>query len=90
MNLNTTQTMKKASTTLGPEIDYTVKNTKKMMAKLGLNTYKTVKCRIVKTMGSGDDVATAQINGVKFSYKRGESYEVPEQVAEILERNGDI
>lgn len=90
MNLNTTQTMKKASTVLGPEIEYTVKNMKKLMAKLGKTTYKTVKCRIAKTMGSGDDVATAQINGVKFSFQRGESYDIPEQVAEVLERNGDI
>lgn len=90
MNLNTTQTMKKASTVLGPEVDYTVKNMKKLMAKLGETTYKTVKCRIVKTMGSGDDVATAQINGVKFSFLRGESYDIPEHVAEVLERNGDI
>lgn len=90
MNLNTTETMKKASTVLGPEVDYTVKNMKKMMAKLGETTYKTVKCRIVKTMGSGDDVATAQINSVKFSFKRGESYDIPEHVAEVLERYGDI
>jgi hypothetical protein len=41
-------------------------------------------------MGSGDDVATAQINGVKFSFQRGESYNIPEHVAEVLERNGDI
>lgn len=90
MNLNTTQTMKKASTVLGPEIEYTVKNMKQLMAKLGETDYKTVKCRIVKTMGSGDDVATAQINGVKFSFQRGESYNIPEHVAEVLERNGDI
>ena len=90
MNLNTTQTMKMASTVLGPEVDYTVKNMKQLMAKLGVTEYKTVKCRIVKTMGCGDDVATAQINGAKFSFKRGESYTIPEQVAEVLERNGDI
>ena len=90
MNLNTTKTMKMASTVLGPEVEYTVKNMKKLMAKLGCETYKTIKCRIVKTMGSGDDVATAQINGVKFSFKRGESYDIPENVAKVLEDNGDI
>lgn len=83
-NLNTTSSMKKASSVLGKKCEETKANMKKLMANLGVKEYKTVKMLIPAIPGSKDDVVTVGLNGVMFYFKRGESIDVPECVLEVL------
>jgi hypothetical protein len=76
--------MKKASTVLGGRIAATKKNIKKMMADAGCPEYKTVKVLFSNVAAaSGDDVVTLGLNGIVFYFKRGESVDLPQPLAEI-------
>ena len=52
-------------------------------------TVKKVKIKIPKTRENSDDVYVA-VNGKSFLIKRGETVEVPEYVAEVLEHSEEM
>ena len=89
-NLNTTTTMKMASSVLKDKCEATKANIKKMMAKAGVETYKTVKVNISKFPGEGDDVQFVGLNGVNFYFMKGETLDMPEPLYNLLHDCGKI
>lgn len=91
MNVNTTKTMKQASTALAPFCENTKKNMKKLAAKLyGAETPKMESITLPTWPGIKDDVQLVLVNGVKFYLMRGEKLEVPAAVAEVLRNTGHL
>lgn len=91
MNVNTTKTMKQASTALGAFCENTKKNMKRLAAKLyGKETVKMETISVPTWPGVKDDVLTVQVNGVKFYLLRGDKLEVPAAVAEVLRNTGHL
>ena len=90
INTNTTQSMKKASTSLGHRCEYTAKNIKKLMADAGCKTYETVNVRIPDIKGSKDDVLFVGLNCVHFYFLRGKTVEMPKPLLDILESCGEL
>lgn len=90
MNLNTTESIKTASYAMAAELEDTKKNMKAKMAAIGVGDYKPTKVRLPRIAGSGDDVIFLSINGQAFYLQRGESYDLPPQLIELLENAGEI
>lgn len=91
MNLNTTATMKKASTGLMPHVENTEKNMKLLTEKLcGKGAAKMETVMIPAYPGMKDDVLFCQVNGVKFYFLRGKTAQMPTAVAAVLRNAGEI
>ncbi len=89
-NLNTITTMKMASSALQDKLEATKTNIKKMMARAGVETYKTVKVNIPKIPGDGDDVQFVGLNGVNFHFMKGTTIDMPEPLYNLLRDCGKI
>lgn len=89
-NLNTITTMKMASSALQDKLEATKTNIKKMMARAGVETYKTVKVNIPKIPGDGDDVQFVGLNGVNFHFMKGTTIDMPEPLYNLLHDCGKI
>lgn len=90
-NINTTSSVGLASTVLGKKCEETKKN----MDKLAKSVYKTEEVKmetvsIPKIPGLKDDVITAELNGVKFYFLRGDKVKMPVAVANLLRNCGYI
>lgn len=90
MAINTTSSIKKASTTLGKKCENTLENMKQLMKSAGVAEYKTVKVLIPKNFNGDDDVLFIGLNGVGFYFKRNTSVNLPEPLLEILQNTGEI
>lgn len=88
--INTTKTIGKASTVLGEKCKKTKANMKKLMTNAGAPEYKTVKMMIPRIPGNDDDVVFVGLNGEKFYFMRGETIDMPEPLAEILQNTGMV
>lgn len=85
INTNTTASMKKASTVLGKKCEATKKNMAALVKKIyGTKTPKMETVSIPNIPGVKDDVVFAGLNGVKFYFLRGDTVEMPADVAQIL------
>lgn len=84
-NINTTASVKKASTVLGKKCEATKKNMTALAKKIyGKATPKMETVSIPNIPGVKDDVLFAALGGVKFYFMRGETVEMPAAIAEIL------
>ena len=90
MAINTTTSIKKASTSLGKKCEKTLENMKQLMQSAGVSEYKTVKVLIPKPSNSGDDVLFVGLNGVGFYFKRNTTVSMPEPLLEILQNTGEL
>lgn len=80
---NTTKSMSKSSTVLGPKCEATQKNLEKMCKDAGCKgAVKKALVPIPMIPGVKDDVFFVGINGIKFYFQRGKSAYVPEPVLE--------
>lgn len=85
MAINTTSSIKRSSTVLGPKCEETKKNMKELAKKLyGKEAPKMEKVSIPNIPGLKDDVLWAQLNGVEFYFLRGDTVEMPACIAQIL------
>lgn len=82
--MNTTKSMKMASSVLREKCEATKTNMKRRMAAAGCKTYETVKTMIPLIPGSGDDVVFVGLNGSKFYFMRGETVDMPEPLFNVL------
>lgn len=90
MGINTTSSIKKASTVLGAKCEATLSEMKQLMQKAGVGEYKTVKVLIPRTFNEGDDVLFVGLNGVRFYFKRNTTVNMPEPLLEILQNTGAL
>lgn len=91
MNLNTTATMKKASTALMEHVENTEKNMELLAKKLyGKNPVKMETVMIPSYPGMKDDVLVGEVNGVKFYFLRGKTVKMPAAVAAMFRNAGEI
>lgn len=90
MAINTTSSIKKASTSLGKKCEKTLSDMKQLMQNAGVPEYKTVKVFIPKTFNSDDDVLFVGLNGVGFYFKRNTTVNMPEPLLEILQNTGEL
>lgn len=90
MGLNTTTTIKKASSVLADKCEATLKEMAQRMKKAGVEEYKSTKVLIPRAMNSGDDVLFVALNGVRFYFKRGTTVSMPDPLAEILQNTGEL
>lgn len=91
MNLNTTATMKKASTALMDHVENTEKNMALLAKKIyGESPVKMETVMIPAYPGMKDDVLVGQVNGVKFYFLRGKTVKMPAAVAAMLRDAGEI
>lgn len=89
--LNTTNTIKKASTVLSDKCEATLKEMPKLLKKAGVQgEYKSVKVLIPRALNSGDDVLFVGLNGVRFYFKRSTTVNMPEPLLEILQNSGEL
>lgn len=88
MAINTTSSIKKASTVLGAKCEATLNEMKQLMQKAGVAEYKTTKVLIPRTFNEGDDVLFVGLNGVRFYFKRNTTVNMPEPLLEILQNTG--
>lgn len=91
INVNTTSSIRKASTVLGKKCEETKKN----MTKLAKTVYgkaepKMETVTIPNVPGLKDDVIAASLNGAKFYFQRGDKVSMPAAVAEMLRDCGQI
>ena len=85
-NINTTQSMKKASTQLGGKIQKTKDGMDALLAQAGCRDAKRVKTRIpLSPVTPNDDVLYLALNGVSFYFKRGETVMLAEPLIELME-----
>lgn len=85
MALNTTTSIKRASTVLGKRCEDTKKNMAALSKKVyGKATVEMEKVSIPNIPGMKDDVLFAAVNGVKFYFMRGETVEMPKAIADVL------
>lgn len=85
MALNTTTSIKRASTVLGKRCEDTKKNMAALAKKVyGKDTVEMEKVSIPNIPGMKDDVLFAAVNGVKFYFMRGETVEMPKAIADVL------
>ena len=90
-NVNTTKSMKKASTQLGGKIQKTRDNMDALLAQAGCKGAKKVKTRIpLSPVTPNDDVLYLGLNGVSFYFMRGTVCEMPAAVVEILKNCGEM
>ena len=82
--MNTTKSMKMASSVLKEKCEATKTNMTRRMTAAGCETYKTVKTMIPLIPGSGDDVVFVGLNGSKFYFMRGETVDMPEPLFNVL------
>ena len=85
MAINTTTSIKRASTVLGKRCEDTKKNMAALAKKVyGKAAVEMEKVSIPNIPGMKDDVLFAAVNGVKFYFMRGETVDMPKAVAEVL------
>ena len=85
-NINTTKSMKKASTQLEGKIEKTRESMDALLAQAGCKDAKKVKTRIpLNPATPNDDVLFLGLNGVSFYFKRGETVELAEPLVELME-----
>lgn len=85
-NINTTKSMKKASTQLEGKIQKTRDNMDALLAQAGCKGAKKVKTRIpLSLVTPNDDVLYLGLNGVGFYFRRGETVELAEPLVELME-----
>ena len=90
-NVNTTKSMKKASTQLEGKIQKTRDNMDALLAQAGCKGAKKVKTRIpLSPVTPNDDVLYLGLNGVSFYFMRGTVCEMPAAVLEILKNCGEM
>ena len=90
-NVNTTKSMKKASTQLEGKIQKTRDNMDALLAQAGCKGAKKVKTRIpLSPVTPNDDVLYLGLNGVSFYFMRGTVCEMPAAVVEILKNCGEM
>lgn len=85
---NTTKNVNKSSEALANKCEATQKNMAKLVERAGCKDAKMIKTVLPNLPGSSDDVQYVGLNGVDFYFKRGESVNMPEPVAEILKNCG--
>ena len=91
MAINTTSSIKRSSTVLGPKCEETKKNMKELAKKLyGKETPKMEKVTLPRMHGAKDDVLWAQLNGVQFYFLYGETVEMPACIAQLLRESKKI
>lgn len=84
MALNTTRSIKKASTVLGEKVIETEKNMDRLLKQAGCTgTVKRTTVPIIQMPGDKDDVVFIGLNGVRFYFQRGRSVQMPEPLLEI-------
>ena len=85
-NINTTKSMKKASTQLEGKIQKTKENMEALLAQAGCKGAKKVKTRIpLNPATPNDDVLYLGLNGAGFYFRRGETVELAEPLIELME-----
>ena len=85
MALNTTTSIKRASTVLGKRCEDTKKNMAALAKKVyGKAAVEMEKVAIPNIPGMKDDVLFAAVNGVKFYFMRGDTVEMPKAIADVL------
>ncbi len=90
-NINTTKSMKKASTQLEGKIEKTRESMDALLAQAGCKGAKKVKTRIpLNPATPNDDVLFLGLNGVNFYFKRGETVELAEPLVELMENCGEL
>ena len=88
---NTTKSIATASIAYADELLETREHMKEKCDKLGIDTKKKfTKVRLPNIRGDGDDVITIWLNGEAFYLKRGESYELPDELIAILENANEL
>ena len=91
MALNTTTSIKRASTVLGKRCEDTKKNMAALVKKVyGKAAVEMEKVSIPNIPGMKDDVLFAAVNGVKFYFMRGETVEMPKAIADVLRNSKQI
>ena len=84
--INTTKSMKKASTQLEGKVQKTRDNMEALLAQAGCKGAKKVKVRIPQNPATpNDDVLFLGLNGVNFYLRRGETLELAEPLVELME-----
>ena len=84
---NTSSSIKKTSTVLGPKCEDTQKNMEKLLTDAGVKDaakVKKIKTMIPMIPGSEDDVEFVGLNGIGFYFMRGKTIDIPEPLFEIL------
>ena len=91
MAINTTTSIKRASTVLGKRCEETKKNMATLAKKVyGKATVEMEEVSIPNIPGMKDDVLFAAVNGVKFYFMRGETVEMPKAIADVLRNSKQI
>lgn len=91
MAINTTTSIKRASTVLGKHCEETKKNMAALAKKVyGKANVEMEKVSIPNIPGMKDDVLFAAVNGVKFYFMRGETVEMPKAIADVLRNSKQI
>ena len=91
MAINTTTSIKRASTVLGKRCEETKKNMATLAKKVyGKANVEMEKVSIPNIPGMKDDVRFAAVNGVKFYFMRGETVEMPKAIADVLRNSKQI
>ena len=91
MAINTTTSIKRASTVLGKRCEETKKNMSTLAKKVyGKAAVEMEKVSIPNIPGMKDDVLFAAVNGVKFYFMRGETVEMPKAIADVLRGSKQI
>lgn len=88
--INTSESMRMASTVLGERCDQTQKDMKTMMSRALCQGAKLVSVVIPRTGSKGEDVVSVGLNGVMFYFRRGTAVKMPANVAEVLYNTGVI
>lgn len=85
MAINTTSSIRYASTVLGKRCEETKKNMSALAKKVyGKTPVEMEKVSIPNIPGMKDDVLFAAVNGVKFYFMRGDTVEMPKAIADVL------
>ena len=91
MAINTTTSIKRASTVLGKRCEETKKNMAALAKKVyGKAAVEMEKVPIPNIPGMKDDVLFAAVNGVKFYFMRGETVDMPKAIADVLRGSKQI
>lgn len=91
MAINTTSSIRYASTVLGKRCEETKKNMSALAKKVyGKTPVEMEKVYIPNIPGMKDDVLFAAVNGVKFYFMRGETVEMPKAIADVLRGSKQI
>lgn len=87
--INTTKSMKMASTVLGEKAEKTKAGMDRMAQMAGCEKDPRVTV-VVPMIGKEADVVSVGLNGVTFYIRRGEAVSVPKAVAEVMYNCGII